>query len=161
MPDHGVMTGKQIQGIIARSAADALNQLADKVAADSLPEVPLEYGELRASAVYPGNDPDGASRATEDNLEATVSYNTVYAAAQHEGFAEQNRIHPVVYIEGVGWRTLVDKFYPHTVLWVVKNHTEPGTKAHFLSDPYKAMIPRMEPFVAASISKGLDEANKP
>jgi hypothetical protein len=156
-----VMTGDQISAIVCRSAAAALNQIADKVAADSLPEVPLENGELRASAVYPGNDPDGTSSATEDDLEATVSYNTVYASAQHEGFAEQERMHPVVYIKDVGWRTLTNKIQPHTVMWVVKNYSEPGTQSHFLSDPFKAMVPRMEPFVAASISKGLDEANRP
>lgn len=161
MPDDGVLTGKQLQKIVCHGAAGALNQLADKVAADSLPEVPLEFGELRASAVYPGNDPDGTSTATEDDLEAMVSYNTVYAAAQHEEWAEQSRMHPVVFIAGVGWRTLVDKIYPHTVMWVVKNHTEPGTKGHFLSDPYKAMVPRMEPFVAASIARDIDEAKKP
>lgn len=156
----GVMTGAQIAQIVSRSAATALNQLADKVAADSLEEVPLLNGELRASAVYPGNDPEGTSAATEEDLEATVSYNTVYAAAQHEGFAEQQRMHPVVFIKDVGWRTLVDKSYPHTVLWVVKKYTEPGTKSHFLGDPFKAMVPRMEPFVSASVAKGLDEANK-
>jgi hypothetical protein len=161
MPDDSVMTGDQMAHIVCRSAATALNQLADKVAADSLIEVPLENGELRASAVYPGNDPDGASAATEDDLEANVSYNTVYAAAQHEGWAEQNRMHPVVFIKDVGWRTLTDKIYPHTVLWKVKKYSEPGTGAHYLSNPYKRMIPRIEPFVAASISKGLDEANKP
>jgi Minor capsid protein len=158
---NDVMTGDEMATVVRRSAARALNQIADKVAADSLPEVPLENGELRASAVYPGNDPDGPSSATDEKLEATVSYNTVYAAAQHEGWAEQNRMHPAVYIKDVGWRTLTDKLKPHTLVWVVKHHTEPGTKSHFLSDPFKSMIPRMEPFVAASIAKGLDEANRP
>lgn len=142
--------------IVKKAAAKAFNQLADKVAADSLEEVPLEFGGLRASAVYPGNDLDGLSTATEDKLESQVSYNTVYAAAQHEGWALQHRNHPVAFIEGVGWRTITSKIYEHEVLWVVKNYSEPGTKSHFLSDPYKAMVPRMEPFVSATIAKELD-----
>jgi hypothetical protein len=157
MPDDINITSAQVQVIVKQSAAKAFNQLADKVAADSLVEVPLETGTLRASATYPGNDP--ASAATEDDLEATVAYNTVYAHAQHEGMALQKRLHPSVYIEGVGWRTLTNVSKPHQVMWVVKEYTEPGTKKKFLEDPYKAMIPRMEPFVAASIAKGIDEAN--
>lgn len=141
--------------LILRASAQAINQLMDKVAADSLEEVPLEFGELRASAIYPGNDADGTSTATEDNLEAAASYNTVYAAAQHEGQAIQERNHPVV-LTKVGWRTLLSVDYQHTILWVVKKYTEPGTKAHFLSDPLKAMVPRTEPFVSASIAQALD-----
>jgi hypothetical protein len=156
MPDK---VTQQVIDAVLKGTAQALNQLADKVAADSLPEVPLEYGTLRASAVYPGNDPDGESTATEDNLEAQVSYNTVYAAAQHEGWALQQRSHPVVYIEGVGFRTLTEKFYPHEVVWVVKKYNEPGTKSHYLSDPFKAMVPRMEPFIGATIAQTLDKTS--
>jgi hypothetical protein len=131
---------KEIERIILKATAEALNKLGDQVAALSLPEVPLEEGTLRGSAVYPSND-DGSHSATPEHLESMVSYNTVYAAAQHEGWALQHR---------------GDKI----ILWVVKHHSEPGTKTHFLSDPYKAMVPRMEPFIAASIRKALDERGK-
>ena len=132
------MTSDDIKHLILKASANALNQLADSVAADAIPETPLEQGTLRASEVYPGNDVDGSHTATEDNLESKVSFNTVYAAAQHEGWAIQHR----------GGKE---------VFWQVKNYSEPGTKSKFLEDPWKKMIPRMEPFIAASIRKAIDE----
>lgn len=148
-----------IEWRVRTAAATALNQLADKVAADSVPEVPFEFGELRASALYPGNDP--GSQCSPDDLAAgaLASYNTVYAAAQHEGWAIQHRMHPVVplFKSGVlvGFYTDTSKIDVHEIVWVVENYSEPGTKDHFLEDPLKANIPRMELFMAASISAEL------
>lgn len=137
------------------AAAKAFNDFADKVAADSELEVPLKYGELKASALYPANDP--ASRCNPDNLAdgAMVSYNTVYAAVQHEGYAIQHRMHPVVPIikHGVvvGYFTDVTRIYEHEVEWVVTKHTEIGTKTHFLGDPLKDNTPKLERFTALNI----------
>ena len=148
-----------IEERIHEAAARALNQIADGIAADSERETPHDKGELRASALYPGNDP--ASRCEPDDLVsgAMVSYNTVYAAAQHEGWAEQHWIHPrVPIIKGgvlVGFYTDTSKIKLKDVIWVVKHHTEPGTKTHFLEDPLKAKTPRMELFMAASIDAEL------
>jgi hypothetical protein len=144
---------------IREAAATALNRFADGVASDSELEVPVESGELKASALYPANDP--ASRCAPEDLVtgAMVSYNTVYAAAQHEEFAIQHRMHPVVplFKKGmlVGFYTDTSKIDEHDIVWRVKQWTEPGTKGHFLSDPLKAKTPRLEMFMAASIKSEL------
>lgn len=146
----------KVQQDIKTATAGALNSFADKVFADSEPQVPLKFGELKASALYPANDP--ASRCDPDNLVdgAMVSYNTVYAAAQHEERALQHRMHPVVPIvkKGivVGYYTDTSKIYEHDVEWVVKRHTEVGTKGHFLSDPLKDNTPQLERFTALNIA---------
>jgi hypothetical protein len=145
--------------IVRKAAATALNHFSDKVAADSEGEVPVKFGELKASALYPANDP--ASRADPENLTdgAMVSYNTVYAAAQHEGEALQHRMHPVVPItvkgHVVGFYTDTSKIYEHEVEWVVKDYTEPGVKSHYLSDPLKQNSPNLERFVGLNIAKVL------
>lgn len=148
-----------VQLRIRVAAAEAINRLADKVAADAIPETPIENGELRASELYPGND--AASACQPDSLAdgATVSFNTVYAAAQHEGEALQHWMHPrIPIIKGgvlVGFFTDTSKVAEKDVMWIVKNYSEPGTKSHYLEDPFKATIPRMELFMAASISAAL------
>lgn len=145
-----------IQIKIRQAAASAINSFADKVHADSEPQVPLKFGELKASALYPANDP--ASRCDPENLVAgaLVSYNTVYAAAQHEGQATQHRMHPSVpIIKGgvlVGWFTDTSKIYEHEVEWVVKHHSEVGTKTHYLSDPLNDNTPKLERFTALHIA---------
>lgn len=131
----------EIELIVRRAAAKALNELADQVAALSTPETPIVTGTLRGSAIYPGNDAEGSHTATEDDLTSMVSYNTVYAAAQHEGEMTYERNGKLIH-------------------WVVKQHTEPGTKTKYLEDPYKAMVPRIEPYVAAKIREGLDLAGR-
>lgn len=146
----------KVQQDMRVAAAGALNSFADKVHSDSEPQVPLQFGELKASALYPANDP--ASRCDPDNLTdgAMVSYNTVYAAAQHEGRALQHRMHPVVPIvkKGivVGYYTDTSKIYEHEVEWVVTKHSEIGTKDHFLSDPLKDNTPQLERFTALNIA---------
>jgi hypothetical protein len=146
----------KVQQDIRAAAAASLNAFADKVHSDSEPEVPLKFGELKASALYPANDP--ASRADPDNLVdgAMVSYNTVYAAAQHEGHAMQHRMHPVIPItvKGivVGYYTDTSRIYEHDIEWVVKMHTEIGTKTNFLRDPLNDNTPKLERFTALHIA---------
>lgn len=132
--------GEQAALKMRTAAARALNLLADQVAALSIQEAPIAPGggTLRGSCVYPANDEDGSHTATEDDLTAMVSYNTVYAAAQHEGEMTYER-------NGA------------TIHWKVEHHTEPGTKTHYLEDPYKAMLPRIEPFVAAMVRAEFDK----
>lgn len=146
----------KVQQDIRRAAASAINSFADNVHSHSEPEVPLKFGELKASALYPANDP--ASRCDPENLVAgaLVSYNTVYAAAQHEGEATQHRMHPSVpIVKGgvlVGWFTDTSKIYEHEVEWVVKKHTEVGTKTHYLSGPLMDETPKLERFTALSVA---------
>jgi hypothetical protein len=149
----------EIQWKIKEAAATAFNQFADGVASDSELEVPVDSGDLKASALYPANDP-GSRCAPEDLWRGSeVSYNTVYAAAQHEGFAVQHRMHPVVPITKkgvvVGYFTDTSRIFIHDVIWKVEHWSEPGTKDHFLSDPLKAKSPRLEAFTGASIAAAL------
>jgi len=152
-------TFDEAQKMIRKAAAGGINDFADGVAADSELEVPVKLGDLKASALYPGNDP--ASRCDPENLTdgAMVSYNTVYAAAQHEGEALQHRMHPVVPITKhgvvVGFFTDVTRIYEHEVEWVVEHYTEPQTKSHFLSDPLKNKTPQLERFIGLNIAKVL------
>lgn len=155
-----MITGEQLINLVKKGAVDALNLSADDLAGRAISETPVREGELRASARYPGNDPE--SRATPDNLIAQVSFNTPYAAAQHEGRALQHRkyaVKPIVK-EGktVGFFTDKSVVDPHTVLWVVKDHPG-GGKSHYLSDPFKSMVARYEAVVAANIKKELEGAN--
>jgi hypothetical protein len=129
----------EVERIVRRATARALNLLADQLAAMAIPETPMVTGTLRGSEVFPSNDGDGSHTATEDHLESMVSFNTVYAMAQHEGDMTYERNGKEIH-------------------WVVKRHTEPGTKTHYLEDPYKALVPRMEPFIAAYIKEELDRA---
>jgi hypothetical protein len=126
------------------AAADAINEWTDDVAALSLIEVPKGSRhregepdlELASSIRFPGNDPTMA--ATADDLDAYISYDTVYAGAQHEGEAYMHRYTEAGEIE---------------IHWVVEKYTEPGAKSHYLEDPYKAMIPSLEGRVAAKVAE--------
>lgn len=130
-------------------AAAALNEFTDDIAEMSLVEVPKEDLELAGSILYPGNDP--ASRATPEDLDAEISYNTIYAAAQHEGWMIYLRLHPVEPVtEGgvvVGYFEDETRIEPTEIFWKVEHYTTPGTKDHYLSDPLKAKMPDMEAFI--------------
>jgi hypothetical protein len=149
----------EVRQLVRRTAASALDKFADNVHSVSEPEVPVKFGELKASALYPANDP--ASRCDPELLEdgSMVSYNTVYAAAQHEAEAVQHRMHPSVPIVKsgliVGWYTDTSRIYEHDVNWVVEHYTEPGTKGHYLSDPLKYETPKLERFMALNIAQVL------
>lgn len=139
-------------------AADAINQFANTIANRSLREVPkgpredspyghrgqFEEGSLAESIKAPFNDPE--SRADETYLTAWVSYDTVYAGVQHEGIANMMHTHPIIPGKlGFFEKTSVEE--PHLIEWVVENYTTPGTKSHYLSDPYKAAVPEFQPFM--------------
>jgi hypothetical protein len=136
-----------------QGAADGINASGDDLAGQAIAETPVEEGTLRASARYPANDSESA--ATPNVLEAQVSFNTPYAAAQHEGQALQHRQFAVKPDGHGGFFTDINDIKPHTVLWVVKNHPG-GGKSHYLSDPLKAMVNRYEQAIARSISERLD-----
>lgn len=128
---------------IREGAADGINEWTNKLAELSLIEVPKgprnRDGEpdlaLADSIRFPGNDPAHAAHA--DFLDATVEYDTDYAAAQHEGEA---------------WMTRTDLAGGvYEVHWVVESYTTPGTKSHYLEDPLKAMLPFQEEYVAKHV----------
>lgn len=140
-------------------AAEAINDFASDIAHASLRQVPkgpreddhrgqFEEGSLAASIRYPGNDPE--SRADIEYMVAWISYDAPYAGAQHEGMATMVHKHPIIPGQEGFFEDLTMDM-PVTIEWKAEHYTTPGTKSHFLSDPYKAAIPHMEPFVYARV----------
>lgn len=126
-------------------AAEALNDYTDKIALMSQQEVPRNDFDLADSMLAPDNDP--GSRATPEDLDAEISYNTSYAAVQHEGEAVMVHRHPIIPAAGGGFFEKVGEPANIVIEWKAQSYTTPGTKSHYLGDPYKAMIPGLEPFV--------------
>ena len=85
---HGDIVKAMIQG----NAADALNHAAELLRGDSVPLAPLDRGPLRASAQV--------TPATDSNLTAYVSYDTPYAARQHEELDWRHDDGQAKYLEG-------------------------------------------------------------
>lgn len=150
-----------------RLAGDAIDAFANRVAGRSLAEVPkgpragddsaarehggeFEAGSLAGSIRYPGNDPAMRCDPASDYFSAAIEYDTEYAVAQHEGIAVMIHHHPVIPgAQGFFERTDVEQDIE--IVWEVKNYTTPGTKSHYLSDPFKAAIPFMEDSVGRYI----------
>ncbi len=68
--------GDLVSAMISASAPEALNHGAELLRGDSVPLAPLDRGPLRGSAQV--------TPATASNLTSHVSYDTPYAARQHE-----------------------------------------------------------------------------
>lgn len=144
--DAGVgLRGNALYAVVAWAACRGLNEFADAVFERSQAEVPeaLEHdyerwpeGSLAESGKAPMNSID--HRATPAYPIAQVSYDTPYAMAQHEGEME--------YINPRSGKT---------VRWVARSYTKPGSKSHYLEDPFKMMLPELEGFVAASVQEAL------
>jgi hypothetical protein len=146
--------------VIRRSAADGINDAANDLAGRSMGQAPVDTGELRASAAYPAVDP--RSRATPVTLLATVSFNKVYAHAQHAG----EIVYPLAVTYHVreherrkpkGGVTMVRSHAAVIGPGVVELRVHPrGGKDHYLSDPLKAMTPRYEAYVGAKVKVALE-----
>lgn len=113
-----MMSARQIEELFRAACADGINAGADEAAGIAIDQTPLEWGELRGSFLYPAID--DFSAADLNHLEAEVSANTVYAAAQEAGFA---------------WMTRGTTSYE----WKARHYTTPGTGPHFLESALKAM----------------------
>lgn len=100
---------------------------ANDVNARAIPLTPMLTGHLRGSAVTEVVEDD----AREFRME--VSFNTPYAAAQHEG----------------GWVT-----GPNAGVRI-KNYTTPGTGPKYLESPLKAMLPRYRDVIGKSVAVAL------
>lgn len=139
--------GDEVKARIREAAADGINDWTNEVAKLSMEEVPKgptrhrDEGDLSLldSIRYPGNDPAMAAHA--EDLDAGISYDTVYAGVQHEGEA---------------WMTRYDEAgEPYEIHWVVKKYTTPGTKSHYLEDPLKAMEPLLEEYIGRYVREVL------
>lgn len=73
---HTEWNGDLVKAMISGNAAEALNHGAEMLRGDSVPLAPIDRGPLRGSAQV--------TPATRGNLTAHVSYDTPYAARQHE-----------------------------------------------------------------------------
>lgn len=106
----------RLEQVLRQGIANGLNDAADLVFGLSQQIVPRDVGDLAASGQSPATSAD--HEATPEDLEASITYGTPYAAAQHEGIAIQER-------------------GDQEVLWVARNYTTPGTGSHFLERPLK------------------------
>ena len=149
MPEGHHMSPEEIRRRYLEACARGINRTANVVMADAIEEAPLGpaesapkgapdgegheggggSGELRRSAHGPVNDE--SSRATPHHLTAEVSFNTEYAAAQHEGMA--------IHHDGT--------------VWVVRQYTTPGTKKKYLEDPFKAEAQNLDRRIAEELRK--------
>jgi hypothetical protein len=108
-----------------RAVTASANDLLGRAVADA----PIEEGTLRGSGRV---DVD----STPTSIEATVSFNTVYAAAVHQGHATQHR----------GGKT---------VEWVMRNNPR-GGGPRYLEKNLLAMTARYEQVIAAAVSQALE-----
>lgn len=84
--------GDIVSAAINASAAAALNHAAELLRGDSQPLAPIDTGILRGSAQV--------TPATAGNLTAHVSYDTPYAARQHEELGWRHDEGQAKYLEG-------------------------------------------------------------
>jgi hypothetical protein len=84
--------GDIVSAMINANAAEALNHAAELLRGDSVPLAPIDRGPLRGSAQV--------TQATEGNLTAYVSYDTPYAARQHEELDWRHDEGQAKYLEG-------------------------------------------------------------
>lgn len=84
--------GDIVKAMMQANAAAALNHAAELLRGDSVPLAPMDRGDLRGSAQV--------TPATDSSLTATVSYDTVYAARQHEELDWRHDDGQAKYLEG-------------------------------------------------------------
>lgn len=84
--------GDIVSAMINANAPEALNHAAELLRGDSVPLAPMDRGPLRASAQV--------TPAAESSLTAHVSYDTVYAARQHEELDWRHDDGQAKYLEG-------------------------------------------------------------
>lgn len=84
--------GDIVKAMIQANSAEALNHAAELLRGDSVPLAPLDRGPLRQSAQV--------TPATPESLTAYVSYDTPYAARQHEELGWQHEDGQAKYLEG-------------------------------------------------------------
>lgn len=84
--------GDTVTAMIDANAPEALNHAAELLRGDSVPIAPVDRGPLRASAQV--------TPASAGNLTSHVSYDTPYAARQHEELDWRHDEGQAKYLEG-------------------------------------------------------------
>jgi hypothetical protein len=131
----------RIVRIFLDAVVEGVNLAAAHVMSDSIDEAPLGPGHQQGGHKLSGpstlRESAKLDEASRHHLWANLSYNTPYAAAQHEGVAEMHRNGTIIH-------------------WEVHHHTTPGTKTKYLEDPLKKFTPRFEAFLAAHVRDRLE-----
>lgn len=121
------MSPQEILQRVRAAAEIAVDELADRVHGEAVQLAPLETGRLRESARV------DTERDDENGYRREVSFNTPYAAVQHEG----------------GWET--GPLAGHRI----RRYTTPGTGPKYLEAPLKRAIPDLEPHISKRVSEAL------
>jgi hypothetical protein len=103
----------KLEGEVGGKITKALREMAQELKKESDQQIPKKYRELV-----------GTGEIKVKKGESSVSYDTVYAAYQHEG--------------GDGSR-------------VIKNYTTPGTKKKYLEDPLKQNLSKWNKILADNL----------
>jgi hypothetical protein len=122
------MNPSEIMQRVRAAAEIAVDELADRVHGEAVELAPLETGRLRESARVDTDQDD------ERGYRREVSFNTPYAAVQHEGRWETG---PLAGRE-------------------IRHYTTPGTGPKYLEAPLKRAIPDVEPHIARRVREALD-----
>jgi hypothetical protein len=121
------------------AAKDAVERAAHDLLARAIPLTPMEEATLRQSGhveepVIQGN-----------RISVAVSFNTPYAAAQHEGHAIRTTVG-----KSAGPLQVV-----HVTHWRARQYTTPGTGPKYLERPLKEMAATYRAAIAASVRAAL------
>jgi hypothetical protein len=85
------LSAQQLVFRLRYGASLGLNLAAHRVQALTIPETPLEYGDLRDSLVV--------SESTPESLESSVSSDLPYAVAQHERLDYRHKVGGAKFLE--------------------------------------------------------------
>lgn len=139
MAEARIPTPGTIEERVRVLLAHALNEEGEQVFSLSQQEVPIDAESPSGGALSDSGHISKKARPHE--LEVEIKYGTPYGAAQHEGEADMVRGGVIVH-------------------WVVRHHTMPGRKTHYLSDPLKARAPYVERTATKIVKLGLKEMQR-
>ena len=125
-----LLSGRELERRVREGAAEGINLCIEHLLGASVPEAPVETGELRASGHV-------ARRATPRDLVAELRFTAQHAAAQHEGEITYERGGRVVHA--------VFRRYPR------------GGGKRYVSNPLKANVHRYERIIAAAQKRRLEQ----
>lgn len=126
-----------IRAAFRRGAEQALRRVAEDVLGEAQRRAPHEEGTLAASGHI---EPEGGFATLPDGTQyIEVVFSTVYAAAQHEGWA-------IMHSGGTEWR------------WEARHYSKAGTGPKYLEGPIKENLNRYERIVGMAIEVELQRA---
>lgn len=130
-------TTAEVDDLIKAALERGLQVFMEEVRRRAVNLTPIEEGTLRASAV-PVSRANGTLSRHGVSVEATVRYDSVYAAPQHEGGWESGPL--------AGVR--------------IRNHPK-GGQSKFLETPLREMSPKLEGFLQRFVAEALRTGRVP